>query len=144
MIRVFVDANVFVAATASAEGGSALLMKAAGKGLLEVVTSRLALMEAERNIRKKLSPPGVNRFHHLLEKLPLLITPHPSPEEIRAYQEIIHEKDAPILAAAVGSKADYLATLDRHDFMTEKIRSAHLPLKIVTPRDFFQQAPLRF
>lgn len=142
MIRVFADANVFVAATASAEGGSALLLKTAENGSLEIVTSRLALLEAERNIGKKLPPAALKRFHFLLEKIPLLITPHPSAEEVRFYQAVIHEKDAPILAAAVGSKADYLVTLDRHDFMTEKIRRAHLPIQILTPGEFFRQAPL--
>ena len=142
MIRVFVDANVFVAAAASAEGGSALLLELGGKRTIEVVTSRLALLESERNVRKKLSPSALKRFHRLLKKLPLLITPAPPTEQARPFQDLIHEKDAPILAAAVASKADYLITLDQRHFMTDKIRRAHPPLKIVTPREFFQQAPL--
>ena len=137
MIRVFLDANILVAAAASPQGGSALLLEMGKKGLLEIISSHLALLEAERNVRKKLPPHAMTRFHRLLKETPLLIAPAPSREEIHRHHAVIHEKDAPILAAAVGSKADYLVTLDQRDFMTEKIRRARLPLKIVTPREFF-------
>lgn len=138
MIRVFLDANIFVAATASDRGGSALLFEMAKKRLLEIVTSHLALLEAERNIRNKLPAQALKRFHRLLQESPLLIIPAPSAEEIRRCQLLINEKDAPILAAAVSGRSDFLVTLDRKDFMSEKMRRASLPLKIVTPRDLFR------
>ena len=142
MIRVFVDANVFVAAVASPDGGSALLMEVCRKGLLEIVVSHLVLLEAERNIRKKLPPSALKGYHRLLEELSLFIVPSPTAEEVDPYRTSIHEKDAPILAAALMSKAGYLITLDRRHFMTDRLRRAHLPLKIVAPKEFFQQAPL--
>jgi len=138
MIRLFLDANVFVAASASTQGGSALLLEISRKGLFEIVTSHLALLEAERNVRKKLPSSALKRYHHLLETTPLRMTPSPTAEEFRRYQNLIHEKDAPILAAAVAGKADFLITLDQRHFMTEPLRRAHLPLKIVTPGQFLQ------
>ncbi len=144
MIRAFVDANVFIAAVASSTGGSALLFESCRKGFVEIVTSHLALLEAERNIRKKLPPSRLKQYHRLLEEHPLLIVPRPAAEEIRPYQMLTHEKDAPILAAAIQAKANYLVTLDRRHFTTERIRRAHLPLKVVSPREFFGQAPLLF
>jgi len=138
MIRAFLDANVFVAAAASPQRGSSFLLETAKKRLLEIVTSHLALLEAERNIRNKLSPQALKRFHRLLQESPLLIVPASSPEEIRRYHSLINEKDAPILAAAVSSKSDFLVTLDRKDFMSEKMRRASLLLKIVTPGDLFR------
>ena len=142
MVRAFLDANIFVAAAASSEGGSSLLLETAKRGQLEVVSSRLALLEAERNIRKKLPFQALKRFHRLLQEAPLLIVPAPSTEEVRRYQSWINEKDAPILAAAVSGKANFLITLDRRDFFSEKLRGARLPFKVVTPRDFFREAML--
>ncbi|MBI3332705.1 MAG: hypothetical protein HYZ93_01270, partial [Candidatus Omnitrophica bacterium] len=72
MIRLFADANIFVAAAASPAGGSAVLLEACRKGLIEIVTSHLALMEADRNIRKKLPPSNLRRYHRFLEETPLL------------------------------------------------------------------------
>lgn len=142
MTRVFLDANIFVAAAASAEGGSALLLEAGRKNLLEVVSSHLALLEAERNIRKKLPLHALNRFHRLLQQMPLLIVPSPSLEEVRRCETLINAKDAPILAAALSSRAEFLITLDQRHFLSGKLRNAHLPFKIVTPRDFFRAAAL--
>lgn len=142
MIRLFLDANIFVAAAASLQGGSALLLETGKKNRLEVVSSHLALLEAERNIRKKLPLHALKRFHHLLQEVPLLIVPSPSAEEVRRYETLIHEKDAPILAAAVSSRADFLITLDRRHLLSEKIAHARLPLKVATPRDFFHSAIL--
>ena len=120
MIRVFLDANIFVAAAASSQGGSALLL------------------EAERNIRRKLAPQVLKRFHRLLEESPLLIVPAPSDEQAARCHSLIDPKDAPILAAALSSKSDFLVTLDRKDFMSEKMRNASFPIKILTPRDLFR------
>lgn len=138
MIRAFLDANIFVAAAASQQGGSALLLEAAKKHRLEIVSSRLALLEAERNIQKKFPSRVLDRFHRLLREVPLLIVPSPPAEEVRRYHPLIHEKDAPILAAAVSSRADFLVTLDRRDFMSAKLRRASMPLRMVTPREFFR------
>lgn len=142
MIRAFLDANVFVAAAASQQGGSALLLEAAKKRLLEIVTSHLALLEAERNVRNKLPAQTLKRFHRLLQECPLLIVPVPSPEEIRRYHSFINEKDAPILAAATSSRSDFLVTFDKKGFMSEKIRRAPLPLRILAPGTLLQHLPL--
>ncbi len=141
MTRVFLDASVLVAAAASPGGGSALLLELCRHRKIEPVVSRLVLLEAERNIRKKLPPSALSSYHRALEEAPFRVVPGPMEEELRLYQAIIHEKDAPILAAAVAGRAVYLITLDRRHFMTEKIRQAHLPLKILTPKEFFQEYP---
>lgn len=139
MKRVFLDASVLVAAVASREGGSALVVRAAQKGFFDPVVSRLVLLEAERNVRKKLPHSALERFHQVLEGTPLHVTPAPTPEEIRLHERFIHEKDAPILAAAAAGRCVYLVTLDRRHFMTEKLRGTDLPLKILTPGDFLRE-----
>lgn len=140
MIRIFLDANVLFAAVASPEGGSAQILKGCRSGRLEATVSRLVLLEAERNIRKKLHSSALTRYHRILEATPFHVVPGPSAEESRPYQALINEKDLPILVAAVASGASFLVTLDRKDFMTHKLQTAPLPIRIVTPKEFFEFA----
>ena len=138
MIRIFLDANVLFAAVASEGGGSAQLLEGCRRGRFEATVSHLVLLEAERNIRKKLRRSALARYHRILETTPFQVVPGPPPEKLRPYQALINEKDLPILAAAITSGASFLVTLDRKDFMTPRMRSAHLPIRIVTPKDFFE------
>lgn len=138
MTQVFLDAHVLFAAAASPAGGSALLLEFCRKKQLEPVVSRLVLLEAERNIRSKLPRAALKRFHRFLESIPFHVVPPPPEEEVRTYRAWIHEKDAPILAAAVASRSAYLVTLDRRHFMTQALRQAKLPLKVFTPGEFLK------
>lgn len=136
MIRVFLDANVLVAGSASETGGSALLLEWCGTGKVDSVVSRLVLLEAERNTRQKLPPKALERFRRFLKRIPFRIAAPVSRGQMRPYRMLIHEKDAPVLTAALCSGAEHLITLDRCHFMTERIRRAHLPIRILTPREF--------
>jgi len=120
--RLFLDASVWIAAAGSATGGSAVLLELCRQGWIRVVTSRLVLLEAERNIRAKLKRKALLRFYR----------------EIAAQSRIIHPKDAHVLAAGVKGRVDFLLTLDRKDFMTSKVLHAGLPFRIMTPGDFLQ------
>jgi len=64
--RLFLDASVWIAAAGSPTGGSALVLELCRHGHATAVTSRLVLLEAERNIRKKLGPEALLRFYELL------------------------------------------------------------------------------
>ncbi len=65
--RVFLDASVFVAAAGSSTGGSAYVLEICGKGHAAAVSSRLVLLEAERNIGAKLGENALLRFYQQLE-----------------------------------------------------------------------------
>jgi len=60
VLKVFLDANVFFAAARSPKGGSGFVLEIAKKGELEIVTVSQALLEAERNIFKKLGTRYLN------------------------------------------------------------------------------------
>lgn len=141
MSRLFLDASVLFAAVASPSGGSARVLAESRQGRFEAVVSRLVLLEADRNIRKKLPSAALTRFHLILDTVPLRVVPPPSAEEIALHRLLINEKDALILAAAVASGARYLITLDRRHFMAERLRTAKLLLRIVTPGDLLQTHP---
>lgn len=118
MTRVFLDANVYFAGCASPTGASALILRLALQGRVEVTVSPLVLREAERNLRRKRPPNDLNAFHQFLKQATLRVIPAPPETAWRRYEGVIHPKDVPVLAAAVASQATYLVTLDQRHFMT--------------------------
>ena len=52
-LRVFLDANVLFAAAYSPDGLSALLIELGAAGRVTLLTSALAIIEAERNLEAK-------------------------------------------------------------------------------------------
>lgn len=47
VLRLFLDANIFIAGSASPEGGSAIILQACKKGLFQAVTTEVILEEAD-------------------------------------------------------------------------------------------------
>jgi len=136
--KVFLDASIFVAAAGSASGGSSLILEVCRGLLFSAVTTRRILLEAQRNIRKKLSSEAILRFYKEIAKLnPEIIGP-PAKESLSQYDDIIALKDQHMLASALEGKAAFLITLDRKHFQTEAIRQANLSIIIMTPKEFLE------
>ena len=53
-------------------------------------------------------------------------------------KKVIIEKDAVILAEVKRSKCDYIITLDKKDFLQQKVFKFIKPKKILTPKMFFE------
>ncbi len=121
--RLFLDASVWIAAAGSRTGASALTLALCRHGHVVVVSSRLVLLEAERNIRGKLGEDALLRFY----------------QEIAAQSQIIHARDAHVLAAALKANAEVLLTLDRKHFLSPTVLRAGLPFQIMTPGDFLHR-----
>lgn len=137
VLRLFLDANIFIAGSASSKGGSAIILQACKNGLFQAIATELVLEEAERNIRKKLDKKALDRFHKIVKEVGIEI--YPPAITASHYQKIISPKDAHVLASAIESKCDYLITLDRRHFFTAKIQKTELPVKIIIPKDFIIQ-----
>ncbi len=137
--RLFLDANVFIAASASSQGGSSLLIEFCQSGRATALASKLVLRDAERNIHYKLDDDALTRFYQLLARLDPEIVPLPDSSEIQEAAMIVHEKDAHVLAAARSSSADYLITLDQKHFLAEQITETIKPIVACTPGEFFKQ-----
>jgi len=133
---IFVDANVLIAGAGSRTGASRAVLMMAEIGLIRLVVSAQVLLEAERNIRKKI-PQALPIFTELMAQIQLQIVPDPPLAEITRWTTIIEAKDAPILAAAVLSSADRLLTLDTKDFTAEVARQSRLIIQ--TPAEFVQR-----
>jgi predicted nucleic acid-binding protein len=137
-IKLFFDASVLIAGAHSPTGGSSYLLEACRRGRFKPAVTRLVLIEAERNIKAKLSGEDLLRFYQLLGAVDFSIEPPVSAKEVADYSHLIEEKDAHVLAAAVRSGAQFLLTLDTKHFMTERLSKADLGLIIVTPGHFIK------
>ncbi len=136
--RVFLDTSVFIAAAGSESGGSSLILKVFSGIKFSAVTTRRILLEAQRNIRRKLSSEALIRFYKEIANLnPEIIKP-PTKGELNRYNDIIAPKDRYVLTSALEGKAAFLITLDRKHFKTEAIRKANLPITIMTPKEFLE------
>jgi uncharacterized protein len=114
-MRVFLDANVLFSACLRTRNRQYAFFELAGAGRCTLLTSTYALEEARRNLARK-APQAEDKPPALTS---LLQQTADSPAEetlLWAEAQGLPAKDAPILATAVGARADLLVTGDRHHF----------------------------
>ena len=133
-MRLFLDANVIYSTAKSELGASFALFQLERKLNYTFISSRLALVEAERNIIEKENTEIVESFYRLIQKIKIITVDGNKAKKY--YKGIIEEKDAPILYGAKQSKAEYLITLDRRHFFTNTIKRKQFPFTIRTPGEF--------
>jgi predicted nucleic acid-binding protein len=108
--RVFLDSSVLYAAAFSAKGPARRLLFKGMEGSVTLAISDLVLEETKRNLTKN-APAALPSFTILADLLSPVIT-NPTKAQVVKAAQIVHLKDAPIVAAAAKAKADYLATHD--------------------------------
>ena len=143
MTQVFLDANVYFAGFFSKSGASSLILELARRGKVSLFATRLVLLEADRNLRKKASPAVLKTFRRYLQNTKIHVMPMPDEKLFKPYEPYIYPKDLPILVAAVESKADFLVTLDRKHFFTSQLLSKVKKIKIITSADFIRETYLK-
>ena len=134
MHKLFLDANILFAATYSEAGASRALFRLAKKRKIKLVSNTYAIKEALKNIKFKIGEEKVPTFYQLIS----LLSAVDKETDYETYESIITQKDAPILAGTKNQKTDYLITLDRKDFLTDKINKTKLPFSIMTPGEYLQ------
>jgi len=139
MKKVFLDSSVLVAACASETGASSLILVYCQNKKIQGYISIDTVGEARKNVLNKLSEKGRERLIYLLKKANLNLVDDPLAEEIVECEKVIHEKDAPILAAAIKSPVKFLLTLDRKHFLQPKVKGFTKHLKILTPGEFVKE-----
>ena len=136
---VFLDSNVFISAALSKTGGSFHIASESLQGRVAIHTNPFVIAEVARIMRQKL-PHAVDEAYYLMSSLWLVSADNPSIHEIQSAAALIDDiKDAPILAGALKSGADAIITLDRKHFMSEKLKTANLPVQILTPKEFIER-----
>lgn len=127
-----------MAACLSESGGSFRICREANQGQLKIIINRYVQQEAEGVLKKKYPEKFLN-LNSLLIWSNTIIQSHSSLKFVKQALSIIDPKDAPVLAGAMKAKTDFLISLDKKDFFTEKLAEAKLPFSIVTPKMFFQK-----
>jgi len=136
-LRVFLDANVLFTAADSPDGLSALLIELGAAGRVTLLTSPLAIAEAERNLEAK-RPAALPTLRQSLAAVRVVREPAPADVE-RLTPPELSSKDRPLLAAAIVAHATHFVTGDVADFGRWMHRRARLPLLVMTPRQFLTE-----
>ena len=135
-MRLFLDANVIYSASRSIRGASYVIFQLREKLSFSLVTSKLALVESEKNLFEKERSEVIDHFYELIKSIEVIDID--SDDAKRRYKDVIEEKDAPILYGALKSKADYLLTLDKKHFFTKRLTQSKFSFKIMTPGEFIR------
>jgi predicted nucleic acid-binding protein len=131
---VFIDSSVLYAAAFSATGPARRLILKGLQGMVALVISDLVLEETKRNLKKN-SRETLPYFTIIAD----LLTPQatrPTKAEVLKAAQIVHLKDAAIVAAAAKGKADYLATHDvKHLLNHAQAIEAAYGMTVLTPAE---------
>ncbi|MBI1728577.1 MAG: PIN domain-containing protein [Candidatus Rokubacteria bacterium] len=136
-LRVFLDANILFTAAYSPDGLSALLVELGAAGRVTLLTSPLAIVEAERNLEAK-RPVALPTLRRSLTAVRVVREPAPADVERLTPPELA-SKDRPLLAAAIAAHATHFVTGDVADFGRWMDRRAGVPLRVMTPRQFLTE-----
>jgi predicted nucleic acid-binding protein len=107
---VFIDSSVLYAAAFSHTGPARRLVAKGFQGSVDLLISDLVLEETKRNLTK--NTPDALLYFSVIADLLSPESSRPTKAEVLRAAKIVHLKDAPIVAAAARSKAEYLATHD--------------------------------
>lgn len=135
-IRVFLNTSVLIAGIASVKGSARETLRLAEINLIDIVVSRQVIVEADRNIGSKLHELLADYREYMKVLSPELVN-DPTTRQVKKYMSLINSDDAPILAAAELSGADYLVTWDRKHFISGRIQKS-VRIKVVTPGEFLR------
>jgi predicted nucleic acid-binding protein len=113
-LKIFIDADVLIAGSASTTGAAHLVLRLAELGLLEAMSSGQVRIECERNLRSKL-PAALPAFRILSEAACRWVE-DPSPRAVGRLRGQADPKDLPILAAAVETGCTSLITFNVRDY----------------------------
>ena len=133
--RVFVDADVLLAACASPSehGASLVILRMAEITLLEAVTSQQVIEEVRRNL-VRLLPQAWPAMQTIVARC-LVVTPDPTDAELLPYAALAHEVDRPILVAALQAGCRWLVTFNLRHY-----RPGHPAISVARPGEFLAQA----
>lgn len=135
---IFIDTNVLISGIFF-EGNESMILDMIE---LDLITSEDVVDELKKVTKKKLKYLGertlgiaLSEIDRALCDMEILEREKYVGDLAKAKKLIAHEKDIPILAAALYSKVDYLLTGDSH-FFTDKVKAV---IKVRTTKDFLEE-----
>lgn len=134
--KIVIDSCVYFTAADSPHGNSGKLIRLARKKGIKLYISDHILNETIRNLRAKSTLRACERHSRNLSYLHPEKNP-PRESLIKAYEPFIGKEDAPVLALATYTQADFLITLNTKDFINNpKLELLDLPFRCITPGNF--------
>lgn len=132
--RIFIDADVLFAGSASPQQYSAslVILRMAEITLINAITSQQVITEVERNLEQKF-PAALVTFRMLVSRC-LQVLPDPTEQEMAALSGLTHPKDLPILADAIKHNCQYLTTYNINHFQPGTPN-----LTVLSPGDLIQR-----
>ena len=112
--RIFVDADVLIAASAFTTGASHALLRLSELTIIQCVISKQVTAEAERNLQRKL-PQALPAFRLLIASAVEQVDDSPA-ADLPPFAAHAEAKDVPILAAACLHDCHYLVTFNVRHF----------------------------
>lgn len=134
--KIFLDSSALISGLNSPRGAAGLILSAFLAGESFICISEQVIEEVQQNIDSKF-PLLKDRFLNFLLAKPLIIK-QPTIKEIKKSYKLILSDDAPILAAAIKSKPDFLVTWDIKHFLKKEV-IANVDFIICTPRELLQK-----
>ena len=104
---------------------------------MTLLTSPLAIVEAERNLEAK-RPGALPALRRTLTAVRVVREPAPADVE-RLTPPELSGKDRSLLASAIAAHATHFVTGDVADFGRWMDRRAGVPLRVMTPRQFLTE-----
>jgi putative PIN family toxin of toxin-antitoxin system len=135
--KVFLDSSVIIAGLASKKGGSFEVLALAELNIIIPCICENVVSEVYHNVQKKL-PGSLAYVYTLFKKLPFELI-DPTEEDMGKANKLINKQDAPILAAAITGKVDWLLSLDKH-FLKASMGDK-IGFQICTPGEFLHKLP---
>ena len=134
--KLFIDSSALLSGLNSPTGAAGIILSAWVAGDFFIYISDQVIEEVQRNIQTKF-PLLRERFFSFLLTRPEIIK-EPNLEEIRKAYKLIRSDDAPILAAAIKAKPDFLITWDIKHFLKREV-ILNVSFIICTPKEFIQK-----
>jgi predicted nucleic acid-binding protein len=133
--RLFLDSSALIAGVLSRTGAAYALMLLSEQGKLDLFISEHVIEECERSLARK-APEALPAFRNAIKDIEPKIVTALTSEEVRACLYMISDPtDAPILAAAIKAKVDFLVTHNRRHFLNDPKVAEKSGLQIGTPGD---------
>ena len=123
-LKVFLDSNIILAGIGSETGASGTVLDLCEAELVVPVISKQVVVLVEK-------------LRGFLGGLHPIMIEDPPVEEVRKAGKQVHEKDAPILAAAKVANVDYLVTLDKKHFLNARQEVEFVP-PVLTPGELLR------
>jgi predicted nucleic acid-binding protein len=134
-IELFFDSAALMAGVISGEGAARVLLLLTEAGKIIPVISMQVTFEVERALARKV-PDAIPYYRQILKVANFKLVKDPDAELIRQNLHLIgHPADVSILLAAMQSKVQFLATLNRKHFLDDHSVAQKTGLKIGTPGD---------